>query len=239
MDRPRPRNGRAVSGIETHVTSVFVPGVAATVLKGNIGANPWAVVHHWKFGSSVGNWTQSNMDLLALTVYNAWGTTFKANAGGNISTTEVDAQDMTDASGVGSVYTHTPVFGAQGAILEPSSACIIVQNRIASRYRGGHPRTYWPCLTTQDMLNENTWATAKVAAITANMVSFVSAVIAASYTGGVSGLQHVIPRYTYSYTDVPGKHKYTKTRTGLQGVYTVQSYFGVSRIASQRRRLSP
>lgn len=221
------------------MASVFVPGVATTVLKGMIGSNPWAVVHHWKFSGSVDPWSQSNMDLLALSVFNAWGTAIKANAGGNVTTTEVDSVDIGSSTGVGSVYTHTPVAGGQGAVLEPSSACIVVQNRIASRYRGGHPRTYWPILTTQDMVTENTWAAAKVTSVTNSIVSFVSAVIGASYTGGVSGLQHVIPRYTYTYTDVPQHHKWVKERTGLEGVHVVQSYFGVPRIASQRRRLAP
>lgn len=219
--------------------TVYVPGVARSVLKGMIGANPWVVVHHWKFGTVIAPWIQADTDALALNIFNSWGTHMKADTGGNTSVNEVDVVDLTNATGVGSTYTHTPVNGTQGAIIEPSSACVNVQNRIASRYRGGHPRTMWPCLTTQDMLNEYQWSPTRLTAIGNDVAAFVGTVAAATYSGGAGTLQHVIPRYTYTYTNDSVHHKYLKERTGLEGVHTVMSYFAVQRIGQMRRRLVP
>jgi hypothetical protein len=89
------------------------------------------------------------------------------------------------------------------------------------------------------MTNENTWDPTTLNSFVSAVVAFISAVVAGGYTGSPGALEHVIPRYTYTYTDDPAHHKWLKERTGLEGVHVVQSYFGVARVGSQRRRLAP
>jgi hypothetical protein len=221
------------------MATVYVPGVALTVLKGFIGTNPWAVTHHWQNGASITPWTQADLDLLCLTVFNAWGSALKGNTAVNVETHEVDGTDLTNASGVGSVYTHTPVFGLLSGGLQPSSLCMVVQNRIAARYRGGHPRSFWPVGTVSQFAGEALWSPTFVTSIANNVVSFVEAVRAPSYSFGSGVLNHVIPRYTYTMTDDPASHKWKRERTGLLSVNVVQSYFGVQKAGSQRKRLTP
>jgi hypothetical protein len=221
------------------MATVYTPGVAGTVLSGMIGSNPWAVAHHWQFGTSTAAWSQSNLDLLAQTIYTAATANFIPFMGNNVDTRQVTSTDLGSSTGLGSLYTHSPTVGLLGTPLEPSSLCMVIQNRIASRYRGGHPRTYYPLYTQQYMATENTWQPANVATAATKVVAFVSAVISAAYSGSPGALQHVIPRYLYSHTDDPVHHKYTKTRIGLEGVHVVNSYFGNGRVGSQRRRLSP
>lgn len=235
---PRPASIRCIRYCFA-MTFIPVPGVASTVLSGMIGTNPWAVTHHWKFGTSAAPWSQSDLDLLCLTVYNAWGTALKPQTGNNVDTRQVTGVDLTNTSGVGSLYTHAPVTGTNASPVEPSSTAVVVQNRIASRYRGGHPRTFWPAWTITQMANEHQWQASQLGTFNAAIVSFISAIIAAPYTGGVGGLEHVIPRYTYTYTNDPTHHKWLKERATLLNVYTVQSYFTVQQIGSQRRRLTP
>jgi len=218
---------------------VFAPGIARSVLKGMIGVNPWAVVHHWQFGTSSLPWTQHDADLLALTTFNAWGSAFMSHCGNNISTAEVDVADLTNSTGVGSIYTHTPVLGTIGGPLEPSSACVVVQNRIAARYRGGHPRTFWPALMQGSMLNEYQWIPANALQIQVAAAAFVTAIVTAAYTGGTGPLQHVIPRWSYTVTDDPVHHKYIRTRTGYIRSDVVTGYQANQVIGSQRRRLKP
>lgn len=221
------------------MTFIPVPGVASTQLKGMIGTNPWVVTHHWRNGVSSTPWSQADLDLLCLTVYDAWGTSLKANTAVNVDTREVDGIDLTSSSGVGSVYTHTPVAGLLSGGLQPSSVCMVIQNRIAARYRGGHPRTFWPVGTVAQFSGEALWSPTFMTSITNNVVSFISAVRAASYSFGAGTLNHVIPRYTYNIVDDPTSHKYRRTRSGLLSVDTVQSYFAQAKVGSQRKRLSP
>jgi hypothetical protein len=216
-----------------------VPGVAHSVLSGMIGANPWAIQHHWKFGSSTAAWVQSDCDLLASTVYAAYQAKILPHTYSNVDIRQVQVVDLTSSTGLGSLYTHLPTAGSIGGALEPSSLATVAQNKIASRYRGGHPRTFYPGMAQADMANENSFSSGSAVLWSGYITAFVTQVLTASYAAGSSSLTNVVPRYTYSYTDVPGKHKYTKTRTGLLGVFVVQGYPVDVRVGSMRRRLSP
>jgi hypothetical protein len=219
--------------------TVYVPGVAHSVLSGKIGSNPWAIQHHWKFGSSTAPWVQSDTDLLASTIFSAYQSHIFAHSYANVSISQVSVVDLTSASGVGSVYAPAPVSGAISGTLEPSSVAIVVQNKIASRYRGGHPRTFYPGPGIADMVNEYQFNSGILPLWSGYVTAFVTQVLTASYVAGSSSLTHVTPRYTYIYTDVPGKHKYTKEKSGLLGVFVVQGYVANQRVGSMRRRLSP
>jgi hypothetical protein len=220
------------------VTIIPVPGVALTVLKGFIGANPWVVTHHWKNGSSTVPWTQSDLDLLANNVYNKWTTTVGTMIPTNVNVTEVDATDLSSVSGVGSLYTHAAVAGGRAGTLSPSSVCYVIQNRISARYRGGHPRTFWPGGVAGDMAGEATWNTTVQGTFPTQVVAYVSAIRGVAYSFGSGTLNHVIPRYIYNVTDDPASHKYRRTKSSLLSVDIVNSYFLQPRVGSQRKRLS-
>jgi len=179
------------------------------------------------------------MDLLAQTVFNAFTTALGSRTANNVTHDTVTSVDLGSSTGVSSIYTHTPVSGTGSAPLEPSSACLVVQNRIAARYRGGHPRTFWPAIDSNNMVDEAHWNSVQVTGYVTAVTTFISTVVSASYTGGATLLQHVIPRYTYTITNDPVHHKYLRERTGLLSVDTVQSYVGNTIIGSQRRRLRP
>lgn len=219
--------------------TVFVPGVAASTLRGLIGSNPWACTFHWQNGSSVAPWTAADINLLAQMTMTAWNGSMKGNHATNVSVVGADAIDLTNSTGAGSTYTAAAIVGTLSGVLEPASAAVVVQCKISARYRGGHPRVYWPAGTQVQMLNEYQWTATFASSMATAMVNYVSNVRTAAWSFGTSSLNHVIPRYTYTYTDVPGKHKYLKTRNALLGVSVVNSYVGNQKIGSQRRRLSP
>ena len=219
--------------------TVFVPGVASSVLKGMIGSNPWAVTHHWKFANVTAPWVQADMDLLASTIYTQWVAHLQSITGSNVNVTEVDTIDLTNSSGVGSQYTHTPTSGSTGSVIEPSSMSVVVQNKIPARYRGGHPRTYWPFYGTPDMINEYQWSAPKTVAAQNAVAAWVGSIASTSFAGGITTLQHVVPRFSYTYTNDPVHHKYTKQRSGLLAVYVVSGYLAAQKVGNQRRRLTP
>jgi hypothetical protein len=221
------------------VPFIPVPGVAQTTLKGLIGANPWAVTFHWKAGPSTSPWTQADIQVLATAGFTAWSTALKGNSATNVSITECDALDLSNTTGVGFNYTATPVNGILSGGVQPSSLCMVISNKIADRYRGGHPRTFWPCGTQSQMSGEAAWTTSFQNSLAANQATYVSTVRAAAYSFGTTTLNHVVPRYSYTYTSDPVKHKWTKERTALLDTPTVSSYVAVAKTGSQRRRLTP
>jgi hypothetical protein len=216
-----------------------VPGVALAVLKGMIGANPWVITFHFKNGSSTVPWTQPDLDLLANNVYNKWTTTVGTLTPTNVSINECDVTDLTNSTGLGSIYTHAATAGGRAGTLSPSSVCYVIQNRIAARYRGGHPRTFYPGGVAGDMAGEALWNTSVQGTFPAQVVAYISAIRSVAYSFGSGTLNHVIPRYTYLLNNDTTAHKWTRTRNGLLSVDTVNSYFLQARIGSQRKRLSP
>lgn len=220
------------------MATVYVPGVAQTVLSGMVGSNPWAVVHHWKPSGSTAPWTQADLSLLVATIQTAWNSNLKAQAGNNVDIRQVTGVDLTNATGVGAINTFSPSPGTNASPVEPSSMAVVVQNRIASRYRGGHPRTFWPIWTITQMANEHQWNATILPGMNTNMANFYDAVFAASYSFGAGSLQHVIVRYTYLIHNDTVKNKITRTRNGLFGVFPVLTWVTQQQVGSQRKRLT-
>lgn len=217
--------------------TVHVPGVTLTSTSGLIGAQPWAVVHHWQFGTQTTRWVQADLDLLAATIVSQWIVNFGALMATNVSVHNCVASDLTDAQSLQGSDLTTGTPGTMPGNHDPASACVLVRNQITSRYRGGHPRTYLPFLAASSMDNENTWNPTLVSNVQTSMHAWVAAVTGAAYTVPGATLRHVIPRYTYTIQDDTVHHKYVRTRSGVLGVYPVNSYMALTQVASQRKRL--
>lgn len=76
------------------------------------------------------------------------------------ATTALEAVRVTDLNTVdGAVGSHA--FAAPGTsvgVTLPAGCCALVNHTIARRYRGGHPRTYYPAPTTVAYSAPNAWA---------------------------------------------------------------------------------
>jgi hypothetical protein len=95
----------------------------------------------------------------------------------------------------------------------PSQTAFVSSYEIPVRYRGGHPRSYWPFGTAAELSDENTWTTAFVDSVQsytntviAGMVgqqagsTTISAHIAISYFAGFTPVQNPL---TKRYRNVP------------------------------------
>jgi hypothetical protein len=211
--------------------TVFVPGVAQTVVTGTISGNPWANVTHWQLGSTGAPWSGTALQTLATTIHGAY-----ISSGGNslpstVNVVSAEATDLTNSTGTTAVSTHAAGAGIGSPGYQPSS-CILLNFKIASRYRGGHGRLYWPGINnTYSTDGENLTATAQ-----ANLETAWTNIQTAINTA-LPQCAQVIPRFSYTYTDDPTHHKYTKQKSGLVGVFPVLSTVVHPRIATQRRRL--
>lgn len=58
----------------------------------------------------------------------------------------------------------TSVPGTRGGVALPASAAVLASQKVLRRYRGGHPRTYWPFGSDGDMADAQTWTAGFVTA---------------------------------------------------------------------------
>jgi hypothetical protein len=62
-------------------------------------------------------------------------------------------------------------------------ASVVSSYTIQRRYRGGHPRGYWPFGVTTDLQNDVDWTAAFVTACNTGFSTFFTALFAAGWTG--------------------------------------------------------
>lgn len=217
---------------------VLVPGVAQLVFGGRFGTQPWVVVHHWRLGTSTADWSAANMQSLCNAARTSYGAHL-AKHGGNLTNldtvtgVDIGASIPASAQATGSI----PGTGA-GGNLANSSMSAVMRNHINARYKGGHPRSYWPLGTTTDTANEYSWTNTFLTVFASDMVLFVSDIVAALPGSGSTAANHCVPLYTYEYVDDASHHKYRKIRSGLKAVYTVANYSTMQKFGTQRRRLA-
>lgn len=51
----------------------------------------------------------------------------------------------------------TATVGIRTGLAIPGNVAVLASYEVARRYRGGHPRTYWPWFTIADLLTPQTW----------------------------------------------------------------------------------
>lgn len=89
--------------------------------------------------------------------------------------------DNTMSQGIDAV--NMPGTGSGSPAL-PAETAVVIAYAIARRYRGGHPRGYWPLAMSGNLASGQTWTTALVTAINAAFRAYVNGICAATYTGG-------------------------------------------------------
>lgn len=216
---------------------VPAPGVLQTVATGVIGAQPWACVLHWQQGSSTSPWTLAPAQALANAFMSRYSTDMGSYTGSNVSLKAVNFVDLSNATPISGTTTAAAVLGGHTQALEPSSLTLNIQLKISSRYRGGKGRVNWPAVTPDSLTNESNLLPNYATNVQGAFATYMSHIAADANTGGAVGTIQVVPRWTYTYTDVPGKHKYTKVRSGYVGAFPVNAWQVNPIVGQQRRRL--
>jgi hypothetical protein len=122
----------------------------------------------------------------------------------------------------------------------PVDVCVVSSYKIARRYRGGHPRGYWPFGTSGQLETLQTWTEAFISNLHDVMNTFFTNVRAATWTGAGT-LEHVNVSYFEGFTVVTdpttGRARNVPTVRATPVVDIVTSRIERIRIGTQRRRL--
>ncbi len=120
-----------------------VPGVVKVQLVGTTGGEPCRNITHWRYVTTSGDLTSAQL-LVALDKFvNSWGTNAAPVINNTVSLLAVEGADLTSSTAATATAPSTHVGGASDYPTPPST-CVLESKTIARRYRGGHPRTYWP-----------------------------------------------------------------------------------------------
>ena len=105
---------------------------------------------------------------------------FSANSG----LANVEITDLSSPTGAVGESTTGPVIGTEAGIVLPGATCVLVNALIDRRYRGGHPRTYVPAFTEDDLSNEQQWEGGSIAAFLPAWEDYVMAGTGSVWPGG-------------------------------------------------------
>jgi hypothetical protein len=84
---------------------------------------------------------------------------------------QVRVIDLTSPIGGEGISTSAPVPGTRPGGVLPASTAVLQSQEVLRRYRGGHPRTYWPFGSDDDLADANTWFAAFVNTVHAALVA--------------------------------------------------------------------
>lgn len=161
-----------------------VPGLAKFVVVGHQGSVQWANVFHIQ---KTGVWSDADLAAMATKVR----TSYAARFGPSLSTSGgidwVDSVDLsTDTGAVGHDAT-TAAFTGSAACTSPQVAYVLHWN-IPRRYRGGHPRTYLPCVAEADVDASGTVSSGTKANLGVAATGFINDIAGQAVTGGPAAL---------------------------------------------------
>lgn len=184
--------------------------------------------------------TVGQLSTFNASIATAFTSDLKALCGTGCELTQIETTDLTSPTGAQAV-TAEAITGTRTGATNSNDLCFVTSYEINRRYRGGHPRGYWPFGTASDIAAGNkTWAGATVTAVNTGMASFMAAIAAAGWTGAGT-LQQVNVSYYKGFTVVTspttGRARNVPTLRATPVQDVVQSIATKSSIGVQRRRL--
>lgn len=201
-----------------------LPDSPSTIRLRVVGTNqgsPWNAIFHLQYTG--GAPSVANLNTLCGSFLSAVASNLLALSNPLVVLASADAQDLTNAGAATGAATNTSPGTRTGTPL-PASAASTISWKINNRYRGGHPRTYWPGGNQADLLNGRMFTDAFITTADAAVGAFLSAVNAIT-TGGI----------TYKLICL----SYMRHKVALSPPvpYTIQSALINHRLDTQRRRL--
>lgn len=196
---------------------------------GSYQNQPWVNVYHWEY--SGGTPTQANMTELCNDLLTAWDVNLSGSHSTTVSLNTVRAIDLSAPDAPQGANSNPGIVGdlITGTPLPVSVACV-ASWLTNYRWRGGHPRTYFPAGTTFSTQNGNSWTTAALTGFRVQISQFMSAFNGIT-AGAVSGHMVCVRRWQ---TQVKGQ---PPVELDPPLVLPIVGVVVDSRLDTQRRRL--
>lgn len=171
------------------------------------------------------------------TCITSWGTNIKPLCSAFVATSTWQATDLTSPSAPQSIVASA-VSGTRAGTAMAGGIAAVCRFKIARRYRGGHPRIYWPAGMAGDITAGGIWSGGFQNSISAGTAAFIAACVAAP-PASMGTVTHVNVSYFQGFTNKTfpsGRIKPVPTLRGTPAVDSVIAYVANPKVASQRRR---
>lgn len=175
--------------------------------------------------ATLSTWLSTIVEPACATLYNDEGST-------DLTGISIEAIDLSSSTGASASVTFTAT-GTRAGDFAPASASVISSWEIIRRYRGGHPRTYWPFGTagTYAASSSKLWDPGFIADVTLKVDAWTALMTTA--TIGATVFDDLV---NVSYID-KALNPVPPYRRAVPVVDTIVSHVEKQRICSQRRRL--
>jgi hypothetical protein len=215
------------------MAQVLVPGVAQAVVSGTVSGHPYKQVWHFYNSKNNATWLYGDIQLLADTLFSHYKTEFLAQLANNVVVLGVTCTDIGTTTPATAVSAGTSGTASGPGPVSPG-ICYMANLQINVRYKGGHPRTYFPPLSSASFTaNEDSWGSVQRGNMEQSLRNVQGAVSAA-----IPNTTWCVPLYTYEvlHDSVTGKEH--RIRTGVKGTPQVQGFISRVHVATQRRRIT-
>jgi hypothetical protein len=193
-------------------------------------------VLHYQYGGSAP--AASDLTAIGNHMVASWGTAQGAVFSTRDSLANVILTDLAGTTGQqAEVVAGKAGTDISGAISQQSATVMAFE--VNARYRGGHPRAYFPPMTTRVMQDGLHWTAAGASAFNSAIETFLSSIVGFA-SGATNVLQQVAISYyqghTWSPPDHLGNYHKIPTRRSPPLVLPVTSWVTRTVIGNQRRR---
>jgi len=214
-----------------------VPQVIKNVLRFTVSEDGAALI---RFFLKYSGTAPSNAQLATFAA--GIGAAYAANmtplAGEGVILNDVQSTDLTSSTS-GEGFSTEDAAGTRSGDPCPASACVLESLEILRRYRGGHPRIYWPLGIAGDLVNYQEWESSFLTSVASGLNAFYAAVEALTWTGGsiVSPVNVSFYEGFTNRTGPTGREKAVATPRSTALVDDIVSSLIRAGVAQQRRRL--
>jgi len=148
-----------------------------------VGSDPVALTRTFLTYSGVAP-TAADLITLADVFVTSFNTYLKDKFGGGNGLDQVEITDLSSPTGAVGESTTGPIMGTEAGDLLPAATCVLINYGLDRRYRGGHPRSYVPAFTTDDLNTEQSWLGASLTGFIPAWTDFIESAVGSMWAGG-------------------------------------------------------
>lgn len=175
---------------------------------------------------------------LAAAIEGYWSTNCKSLLTSSSALDEVKVTDLSSDSGGVGTWTGSTT-GTRAGQINSAQLAFLVQMLIATRYRGGKPKTFLPFGVAPDLTNQGAWGGSFITAVTDGWNAFIAAILAdtsaVTFTNQVCVSYYGPPNVVIT-NPVTGRARTVSTVRAVPKVYPITGYTYQTEVATQRRR---
>lgn len=198
----------------------------------------YSLTNNLHFAYTGGPPSSADCTAIATAAHAAWASHLRShlNTGSYLATTYV--QDLASLSGADGLY-EAITNGSGSSEVMPAGVAVLINHKIARRYRGGKPRSYLPFFGANDNSEDGLWLGTSISALQSDWNAYIAAIKAITAGATVISRFVNVSYYAGSVGSVIDSGKRGKTTLTLRAAPVVDEIISSlvnQHPSSQRRR---